>query len=333
VAKERKLILVTVNIPDTLMGGLTKEFPQYEFRRTASKDEAVSVAKDADIVVALSPSAEIISSAKKCKWLQVLTAGVEDYLAIGAVKNNQDLLLTNASGIHGIQISEHVFAMILALTRGIKTAILNQQNKTWVGLERMIKPPSMMELCDKTLVIAGLGNIGLETARKGKAFGMRAIGVKRDPWKRPKDPQYSNYVDEIHGMQDLAKIVSEGDFIVNTLPLTEETEAIFDSAIFSSTKNGAIFVNVGRGKTVVEKDLIEALKSGKLAGAGLDVFEEEPLPKDSVLWEMENVVVSPHISGWSAHYFERALDLFKQNLRRYTDGESLINLVDRKAGY
>ena len=331
--KERKLVLFTVNIADQLIRDLSKEFAQYEFRRTTSRNEALSIARKAEILVTLGPSPEIITTATNCKWLQVLSAGVEDYLAIDAVKNNQNLILTNASGIHQIQISEHVFAMILALTRGMKTAVLNQQKKVWAGLERMTKSPPMMELYGKTLVLAGLGSIGLATARKGKAFGMKPIGLKHDRSKRPKDPEYSNYVDEIHGAEDLSNVVSTADFIVNSLPLTKETEGVFDSEIFSNTKNGAIFINVGRGKTVVELDLIRALKSGRLGGAGLDVFEKEPLPNDSALWEMDNVIVSPHISGWSAEYFERALDIFRQNLRRYSAGEYLTNLVDKEAGY
>ncbi len=315
------------------MADLASEFYEYEFRRTGSKEEALALAHEAEVLVGLSASPETITRATNCKWLQVLTAGVEDFLSINAVKNKKDPLLTNVSGIHGTQISEHVFAMILALTRGIKTAILNQQRKSWVGLQRISNSSSITELSGKTLVLAGLGSIGLAIARRGKAFGMKPIGVKRDPFKMPKDPEFMSYVNEIFGTEDLGNAASEGDFIVNTLPLTDETKGIFDSAIFSTTKRGTIFVNVGRGKTVVEKDLIEALKSGKLAGAGLDVFDEEPLPKDSALWEMENVIISPHISGWSVEYFERASDILKENLRRYIRGETLINLVDKKAGY
>jgi phosphoglycerate dehydrogenase-like enzyme len=327
----KRLVVLTVRVSDKAIQNLNNEFPRFEFRKTASKAEALSMVEDAEILVSLAPSSEIISSANGCKWLQVLTAGVEDYLAMNEIRNKQDLLLTNASGIHAIPISEHIFAMILALTRDIKKAIINQQDKIWTGLENT--KPSMIELCGKNLLLVGLGSIGLATAKKGKAFGMKCIAVKNDILKEPKDPKYSNYVEEIHGPEELAKLIPLADFIVDSLPLTERTENMFDAKLFSKVKEGAFFVNVGRGKTVVERDLVEALRSGRLAGGGLDVFETEPLPKDSELWEMTNVIVSPHISGWSEDYLERALEIFKENLRRYIKGERLINLVDRKVGY
>lgn len=331
--EEKGLVLSTVNfIPDEALRNLSQEFPQFDFRKSASKDEALLLARKAEIIVMLGPSRDVISSATNCKWLQVFTAGVEDYLEIDSVKNNKNLLLTNVSGIHAVPISEHIFALILTLTRGLKTAIMNQEERRWVGLREMGRP-KMEVLSDKTMALVGLGSIGLMTTKKAKAFGMKTIGVKRVPAKKPKDPEYSNYVDEIYGNEELANIVSRSDVIVNTLPLTAETLGIFNARIFSKAKKGSIFVNVGRGKTVVEKDLIDALRTGKLAGAGLDVFEEEPLSRDSPLWEMENVIVSPHISGWSAGYFQQGLEIFRENLKRYEKGENLMDLVDKNAGY
>jgi phosphoglycerate dehydrogenase-like enzyme len=332
-AAEKRLVLFTINyIPDGAIRSLTQEFPEFDFKKSSSKDDALTSVQRAEILVMLGPNPEIISSATNCRWLQVFSAGVEDYLEIDSVKSNKNLMLTNVSGIHAVPISEHIFALLLCLTRGLKSAISNQEKKSWVGLREM-GTPKMEVLSEKTMTLVGLGSIGLMTAKKAKGFGMRTMGVKRDPAKVPKDPDYSNYVDEIYGNKELVSAVSMADVIVNTLPFTKDTQDIFDSQLFSKAKKGCIFINVGRGQTVIEKDLIEALKTGNLAGAGLDVFDEEPLPKDSALWEMENVIVSPHISGWSADYFDKGLEIFKENLARYEKGEPLIDLVDKNAGY
>jgi phosphoglycerate dehydrogenase-like enzyme len=264
--EKRKLVLIAVNMSEEDLFELKREFPQYEFEKSSAKKEALSIAKEAEILVTLAPSEEIIRSAKTCKWLQVLTAGVEDYLKIDAVRDNDQLLLTNASGIHSIQISEHIFAMILSITRGIKIAVLNQNLKKWEGLEDSKERPKLTELGGKTMLVVGLGSIGLATAKKGKAFGMKILGIKNNAAKKPKDPEYSQYVDQVGGPEKLENFVTISDFIVNCLPLTHETLGIFDSKIFSNMKTSAIFVNVGRGKTVVERDLIEALRSGKLGG-------------------------------------------------------------------
>jgi phosphoglycerate dehydrogenase-like enzyme len=257
---------------------------------------------------------------------------VEEYLSMDSIKDNSNIRLTNVSGIHGAPISEHAFAMLLALTRKIKPAILNQEKKEWAKL-REERPLNLIVLDGKTMLLAGLGSIGLETAKKAKAFGMKTIGLKRLPEKRPKDPHYIEYVDEIVGHQQLAEAVSVSDVIVDSLPLTSDTRGLFDSKVFQAMKKGAIFVNVGRGKTVVEQDLVQALVQNRLYGACLDVFAQEPLPKESSLWRMSNVIISPHISGWSSEYDEKALVIFRENLTHYTKGEELRNVVDKISGY
>ncbi len=292
----------------------------------------MQVAEGIQILVAINASKEFIARAKNLRWIQCFSAGIEDFLEIDEVRNNPDLFLTNASGVHGIPISEHIFAMLLGLTRSLNSVILNQSKKRWVGL-RDERPASITELYGKNMLVVGLGAIGLETAKKAKSFGMKVYAMKRNPSQSPKDTHYSEYVDRLLSKEDFTSILSQIDVVVDALPQTPETEGFFDSNFFSEIKSGAIFVNIGRGRTVSEPDMISALKSGKLGGACLDVFEQEPLPTDSPLWDMSNVVVSPHIAGWTPKYFERAFGILEENLNRYSKGDKLLNLVQKNLGY
>jgi phosphoglycerate dehydrogenase-like enzyme len=324
--------LFTIDVPDQALAKLGQEFPSFEFIKSTTKEEALQIAERVQILVAINASKEIIARAKNCRWIQCFSAGVEDFLEIDEVRNNPNLLLTNASGVHGIPISEHIFAMLLGLTRNLNSVIKNQSKKRWVGL-RDERPTSITELYGKNMLVAGLGAIGLETAKKAKSFGMKVYALKRNPSQSPKDSHYSEYVDRVLSKEDLTSILSQMDVVVDALPITSETQGFFDSNFFSEVKPGAIFVNIGRGKTVRELDMILALKSGKLGGACLDVFEEEPLPANSPLWDMSNVIVSPHIAGWTPKYFERAFEILEENLRRYSNGDGLLNLVRKNLGY
>ncbi len=192
----------------------------------------------------------------------------------------------------------------------------------------------MEDLYGKTIGIAGLGNIGLEIAKRSKSFGMRVIGSRRNSEFVPlRLPGYEQFVDEVLSPNQLEKLVSAADIVVDALPLTSETHEIFNYEIFSKFKRSSIFVNVGRGQTVIENDLIRSLKEGLLKGAALDVFNEEPLPDDSPLWGMNNVIVSPHVSGWSPDYVGRAVEILKENLTHFARGDQLTNIVNKDAGY
>jgi phosphoglycerate dehydrogenase-like enzyme len=183
------------------------------------------------------------------------------------------------------------------------------------------------ELRGKTLLVVGVGGIGAEVARLANAFGMRVIGVKRNV------DEGVPHVESLHSPEELGELVGEADAIVVTLPLTDETRGLVDRATIARMREGAIIVNVGRGAVIDEEALIEALRSGKLAGAALDVFAEEPLPATSPLWEMENVIVSPHTAALSWHENERIVELFAENLRRYLRADELLSRVDTSVFY
>lgn len=242
-------------------------------------------------------------------------------------------MLTSSTGVYGPQIAEHVFAMIFAFTRGIKVITLNQEKKGWASPPRFNGDGEMSEMPGKTMGVIGLGHVGLEVAKRAKSFGLRVIGVKRDISAQPKIQGLEESVDEVIPQNEAGGALARSDIVVNCLPLTKKTEGLFNFALFREFKKGAVFVNVGRGGTVVERDLIEALRKGVVKYAALDVFPEEPLPKSSPLWEMKNVLISPHSAGYSDSAEPRAFAFLKENLIRYSKGQPLQNLVDLQGGY
>ena len=253
------------------------------------------------------------------KWIQAKSAGVDTMNL--SLLNEKNIILTNASGIHGVPIAESVFGMLLADTRGIKKAINQQTNKVWSQTE------SLVELKGKTMMIIGMGQVGKEVARLAQAFGLNVIGVNRSG-----NPVTE--VSEIIKQDQIPKHIKRADFVVNILPLTSETTNYYDDSFFTSMKKGAGFINVGRGPSVDTDALIRQIKNGQIGFAGLDVFKEEPLAKDSPLWDLPEVLITPHISGVAEHFKKRLFAIFEENLTAYVAGEELPrNVIDYKYNY
>ncbi|PRR77263.1 putative 2-hydroxyacid dehydrogenase [Clostridium liquoris] len=277
--------------------------------------------QDADILIGWGDTndftARRISMSKKLKWVHVLAAGV-DKLPFKELKE-KNIKVTNSSGIHATPISEHVFATLLFLEKKLDVLYKQQLNKCW-------RQQPIEELKDKTMAIIGVGQIGREIARKAKAFDMRVLGIKNTPTP-------VEYVDEMYSMDNLKEVLCKSHVVVIALPLTEETNGLFTLETFKSMRRDAYFINIGRGKIVHEESLIKSLQQGIIKGASLDVFQEEPLDKDSPLWHMDNVIITPHQSGNSPHYMERAVNIFMENLEKIKNGEELINLVDLNKKY
>ena len=262
------------------------------------------------------------SNARNLKWVHLTSAGTNkmpDFL------KNSDILITNSSGVHPIPISEHVFALMLILVRKINLAFRNQiEKKEWVRSYKYYQPD---ELFGKTVIIVGMGRIGERIAKLADCFGMEVYGIVRDISKKR-----TGHI-KLFEMGDLNGLLKKADFVINCLPGTEQTKGIFDLKLFKRFKPSSYFINIGRGTTVVEKDLIKAMEEGIIAGAGLDVFEVEPLPKSSPLWNLNNVIITPHYSGWNPNYTERVINIFIENLKMYLSGGVLPNLIDKKLGY
>ena len=262
-----------------------------------------------------------VKRAAKLKWVQATSAGIERALFPEFVKSG--IVLTSASGIHGIQMSEHALAMMLSLARKLPQFGRKQAKALW----DTSTSGEMGEVYEKTLGIIGLGSIGEALAIRAKALGMRVIGVRNSPLG------YRGAAEEVMGPGAMERVFRESDYVVALLPVTPATTGIISRAMIAAMKPTAFFVNLGRGATVDEEALVAAIECGKIAGAGLDVFAEEPLPKRSKLWKMGNVIITPHVAGTSPRYWERATALFSENLRRYAAGEEFLNVVDKEMGY
>lgn len=245
----------------------------------------------------------------KLKWIHTTSAGVD---RLPESMRTSDVIVTNSSGVHPIPISEHVFSFILMSARGLHVSFRAQIEKgEW---ERNFQKFNVAELPDQTIGIVGVGRIGQEVERLARLFGMKVLTVTSKTG-------------------NLDKLLKDSDYVVNCLPLTPHTHHFFDKKKFLKMKRSAFFINIGRGKTVDEEALIKVLKAGKIAGAGLDVTEEEPLPKSSPLWNLKNVILTPHYSGWTPHYMDRVIEIFCKNLKAYLKGRKMPNLVDKQKGY
>jgi phosphoglycerate dehydrogenase-like enzyme len=269
-------------------------------------------------------SEEVIAAGADLRWVQVLSAGVERCVSIPGMVE-RDIRLTNMQRVAGPVMAEHVFALLLGLTRNLGGWIDAQRVAEWrrMGAER----GRMVSLRGKTLLVAGLGGIGTEVARLAHAFEMEVIATRASSRE---GPDYVSYVGLPHELNTLAK---RAHVVVNTVPLTPQTEKIFDAGFFDALPPGAIFINVGRGGSVDTAALIAALESGRLAGAGLDVTDPEPLPDDHPLWRRKDVIITPHVSAGSDAGREDRWLVVRENLRRYVMGAPLLSVVDVKRGY
>jgi phosphoglycerate dehydrogenase-like enzyme len=296
--------------------------PDMRILITREREEIEAALDEIEIAVLDFPR-DLLPRARNLRWFQQWAAGA-DWLLGHPEAVELDFVLTNASGVHPIPITEHIFALLLAFARLIDQSVRYQILGKWMPDERK---KNVFELADKTMVLVGVGAIGERTAQVATAFGMRLLGVRRNPQVGAPG------VEAMVGPDKLLKVLPEADFVVVTVPLTAETRGMIGERELQAMKPTAYLINIGRGGIVDEGDLIRALEGGWIAGAGLDVFEKEPLPESSPLWSMENVIITAHYAGFNPHYDERAMAIFLDNLRRYRAGEPLRNVVDKKLGY
>lgn len=264
------------------------------------------------------------TKARRLRWVQFLGAGMEGALTPELVSS--DVVITNASGVHAVPISEHVTAMVLMFVRALKRCVCQQVKHEWnrEGFEDHVT-----ELCSSTMGVVGLGAIGEAVAERAKALGMRVIATRRHP-DRP-----SEFVDQLYSPDQLPDLLRQSDFIAICTPLTHETRGMIGAEQIRIMKSDAFIVNIARGAIIDQDALVAALQEGRIGGAGLDVTDPEPLPSDSPLWDMPNVIISPHIAGLTPIYGRRAADIFLRNLQHYLRGdiEGMPTLVDRHLGY
>ena len=266
---------------------------------------------------------DLAQVAPKLRWVQASIAGAGE-VAKKAGLVETDIVVTTASGVYSGSLAEFVVMAMLQHAKGLERLRRDKAERAW-------RPAYVDTLEGKTLCIVGIGNIGRAIAGRARPFGMRILGVKRTV--HDEDPA-RNHADALYGTDRLHEALAEADYVAVTLPGTPETYHLVDEEAIRSMQKGAYFVNVGRGAAVDERGLVEALREGHLSGAALDVFEVEPLPRESPLWELDNVIISPHSTDNLPGLTNRLqTDLFCDNLRRYLDGEPLINVLDKKLLY
>jgi len=299
---------------------LREAVPTVEIVIAESKDDALNKVVDVDAIYG-PVSSELIKAGKKLRWVQVTSAGVEGYLFPELVES--DIILTNAKGVYAIHIAEHVMALILSFGRAINILIHRQRDEIWESRANL----PVIEINGLTLGIVGLGGIGLEVAKSAHALGMRILAVD------PTQTYQPDYVENLWRLDKLHDMLKEADFVTICCPLTPQTRQMMSTEEFKCMKPTAYLINIARGGIVDQEALIKALKTKEIAGAGLDVTVPEPLPKGNPLWQMENVIITPHMAGQSPLSSRRLMKVFTENLKRFVNGEPLLNVVDKKLGY
>jgi len=313
-----RLILVSDQLQDELPA-LTRTFPGVKFIEASHASAREVAAADATLGVC---SPEVLEKAVHLQWIQWLAAGVERCVQQPLLREHQ-VILTNMQRIAGPSMAEHVIALMLALSRHLDYFLREQSQAHWV----QEGTPPLIDVQGRTVLIVGLGGIGTEVAQRAHALGMRIIATRASGHGGP------DYVSYVGAPDELLKLTREADYVVNCAPLTPQTTGIFNQEFFATMKPTAYFINVGRGKSVVMTDLIAALTAGKIAGAGLDVVDPEPLPADSALWRAPHVIITPHVSADTAMAAMQRTALVTENLRRYVAGDALLAVVDPTRGY
>lgn len=335
-------VLLTQRFTDAQLERLRAVSPDLEIVQKSVREEWDSMDTgalfegDEEILYCFMPPHDL-SKAPRLKWVQLHSAGINHLQGHPILQS--DVLITTSSGIHAVPIGEFSIALMMALARRIPGMVRTQERGEWVR-DRW-RTFFGTEMHGQTLGVVGYGSIGREAARIAKhGFGMRVLALSRSGERQDHgyvepgvgDPE-GKYPDAWFRPEQLQELLAQSDFVLISLPLTPETRGLIGERELRAVKSAAFLVNIARGEIVDEPALVRALKEGWLAGAGLDVFAKEPLPPESELWKLENVILSPHVSAATPHYDDRAVNLFADNLRRYLHGDRLLNLVNRKLAY
>jgi len=328
----RKLLIATHHrldlwiAPEWFAERLRKEFPQLAVERMTTYDDIENELADTDVAFTFSLRPEQFAQAMRLRWIHSPAAAVHQFLFPEFV--NSDVILTNARDIHGPVVAEHVIALIFALAKRIPESVRFQQEHVW-GQEILWRDHAApAEIAGATLGLVGLGSIGRNVADRAAALGMKVISVReRVTGEKPVS------VDEVLPASKLNEMLARADYVVLAAPVTVATRGMIGRVQLSQMKRDAYLINVGRGPLIQEQALVEALRARKIAGAALDVFDQEPLPAESPLWDLENLLITPHTAGMTTKLWERHYTLFSENLRRFLKAEPLLAIVDKHRGY
>lgn len=304
--------------------GLRAAYPSIMFESVGNPADLPSALKDADVFIGYCIPAGV-DSKHELQWLMSMSVGIEKCSASKRLAQ-QKTIVTNVKKLSGPEIAEHAISLMMALNRGLDGFIAKQQEQIW-DRSYLGGDGEIWELEGRTVLIVGLGGIGIEVARRAHGLGMTVIATRNSSRS---GPDYVSYV----GLSDeLLELTRKADVVINTAPLTDKTRGLFNAEFFKAMQSHAYFVSIGRGKSTNQDDLVAALKSGELAGAGLDVTDPEPLPPEHPLWRQPRVIITPHMAFRSDKLTERVWILVRENLRRYVNGDKLLSMVDLERGY
>jgi phosphoglycerate dehydrogenase-like enzyme len=314
------------NIPPEQVDWLRAQEPEVEFLYANDDATLAAALPSAEVAFSWKVKGELLASASSLKWIHTPNTGVRELISPELLASK--VTLTNSSGVDARPIAEHVLALALTLSRKLHLAAQRQAARQWAQDELALSPPGL--LAGKTLGLVGMGHIGKEVARLARAFGMRVVAVRRLGMLTRADPVPEV---EVRGVEELNWLLEQTDVLVLAAPSTPSTQWLIDARAVAHMKQGAFLINVSRGDLVDETALVGALFAGKLAGAALDVTREEPLPVESPLWGLPNVVITPHAASLVPDDWQARAMLFLDNLRRFRKGEPLLNVVDKEQGY
>src|SRR6185437_4953772 len=312
--------------PEWFAQRLRKDFPSLEVvevKKFAHVDREIA---DTDVLYSQSLSREQFLAARRLRWIHSQAAAVHQFMYPELIES--DVILTNGREVHAPVVAEQVMAMIFALARRIPESVRFQLKHVWAQGIFWDEGISPTEVADATVGLVGVGSIGRNVAQRASAMGMKVIAVREHP-ESPKP----EHVDEVFPTSRLNDLLGKSDYVVLSPPLTPATHGMIGRDQFAAMKKKAYLINVGRGPLVDEGALTQALRERKIAGAALDVFDQEPLPPESPLWDLENLLITPHTGGMTGKMWERHYALFADNLRRFLSGRRLLAVVDKQAGY
>lgn len=314
-------VVLAINLDKDYVDRLRSTYPDVEIVVSTDRAQLPEVLSGAQLLIGGRLTADLLDRSPDLRWYHTPGAGVDGVLFPELVES--DLLMTNNSGVHAPHMAEYLLGTMLSFVRGLPFLMRAQMRHEW-GDRREF---TIYELGRQTLAVIGLGDIGQALAWRAKAIGMQVIGSRRHVGDPPRG------VDRIYPPEALHELLAEADHVAITLPLTDETRGLFGAAEFAIMKPTAFIYNIGRGPIIDSDALIAALRGGEIAGAALDVTDPEPLPADSPLWDMPNVMITAHTSGGGPFYWERGIELLVSNIGRYINDEPMLNVVDKRAGY
>jgi phosphoglycerate dehydrogenase-like enzyme len=311
--------------PSWIRERLQQDFPGHQFIQLQNYDRVPQEIADTDVFIGLSLRPEQFAAAKRLRWIHSPAAAVHQLMYPELIKSS--VALTNSTGVHGPVVAEHAITLLLALAKRLPQAMQYQAKHEWSQNQLWQGSPRPREVADSTVLVIGMGSIGREFAARAKALGMRILAIRENPAKG------LDGADAVYGSAQIDDVLPQADYVLLCTPVTPATTGIMNAARLGKMKPDAYLINVARGPLIDEAALLDTLQHRRIAGAALDVFNQEPLPADSPFWSLDNILVTPHTAAVTDRLWERHYRLIVDNMKRFLAGERLLNEVDKSRGY